>query len=215
MVNKLTILLFYLLTILSLNISLVSSYDVYTIIKDPSNSANYLALAADAGGAIIPGVTGLGIAVRTAKAGDKALGLATKADDLANGVQGVNKLTDAANAEKAAQAGGNAAKTENKIGNVEYSSLTPEAQSAVDKIDAGKGGELRPHPFENRAGDLPMQPDPNYYTAYDTALGKTNDQRIVTGKSGEQYYTDKHYQKGSLNRIIDKFKNYFGGRKNK
>ena len=79
------------------------AYDIYTIIQDPSNSANYIALAADAGGAILPGVTGLGIAVRTAKTADKALDLATTADKISDGVKGVNQLENAKDAERVAQ----------------------------------------------------------------------------------------------------------------
>ncbi|MBS3081492.1 hypothetical protein J4416_00960 [Candidatus Pacearchaeota archaeon] len=85
-------------------------YDIYTIIKDPSSSANYIALAADVGGAIIPGITGLGLAVRTAKAGDKALELATTADKISDGVKGVNQLENAKDAERVAQAGGDYSK---------------------------------------------------------------------------------------------------------
>jgi len=81
-------------------------YDIYTIIKDPSSSANYIALAADVGGAIIPGVTGLGLAVRTTKAADKALDVAATADKLSDTVKGVNALENAKDAEKVAQVGG-------------------------------------------------------------------------------------------------------------
>ena len=63
------LLIFYLLV----NLSLVSSYEADIIIQNPSDSSNYIALTADAGGAILPGVTGLGIAVRTAKGADKVL----------------------------------------------------------------------------------------------------------------------------------------------
>ena len=72
-------------------------------LQNPHNSANYIALAADAGGAILPGVTGLGIAVRTAKGADKALEIATTADKLSDGVQGVKALERGKDAEKAAQ----------------------------------------------------------------------------------------------------------------
>lgn len=60
--------------------------------QDPHNSANYIALAADAVGFAVPGITGLGMAVRTAKGADKVLDAVTTADKLSDGVNGVKAL---------------------------------------------------------------------------------------------------------------------------
>ena len=60
---------------------------------------------------------------------------------------------------------------------------------------------------------LPSNLDSDYYTAYSTPNGKNDPQRIVGGKGGENYYTKDHYK--TFNKIVDKFKNYFGGSKKK
>ncbi|MFH1310903.1 MAG: RHS repeat-associated core domain-containing protein [Nanoarchaeota archaeon] len=59
-------------------------YDLYTIIQNPKESSNYIALAADVGGALLPFATGLGAVIRTTKGVEKA-------GDLAEGFKFLDK----------------------------------------------------------------------------------------------------------------------------
>ena len=72
-------------------------YDIYAIIKNPEDSSNYLALAADVVGAVVPGLTGFGVAVKAAKNADKigdAAKAITKTDDTIDAVRGAEKGVD-------------------------------------------------------------------------------------------------------------------------
>ncbi len=72
---------------------------------------------------------------------------------------------------------------------------------AVDTINRIKNDEPHPFPedgsvFKNREGKLPEK-DNSYYREYTVKTPEVNDRgarMIITGKNGEYYYTDDHYQ---------------------
>jgi len=80
---------------------------------------------------------------------------------------------------------------------VAVSELPPEARATLALIDQGG-----PFPFDqdgvvfqNRERILPRQPS-GYYHEYTVVTPGADDRgarRIVTGKAGEQFYTDDHY----------------------
>jgi len=83
-----------------------------------------------------------------------------------------------------------------------YKSLSPNIQNTINQIQQGKTGSLGPHPYYNKGpGFLPYKKDPNYYTSHYIAdIGKSSRERIITGKAGEMYHTDDHYE--SFKKII-------------
>ncbi len=172
-------------------------YDIYSIIQDPDNSANYVALGLDVAGAALPFVTGLGAGFRVAK--------------------GIDRVSDVADLAKTGEKVGDALKgAENvadKLKETKLSDLPQSVQDTINKIQSGKTDGLRPHEFKNVEGALPKQ-ELGYYTTHDVTSRK-NPERVITGKGGETYYTDKHYEKSSFTKIVDKIKNVFGGSKKK
>lgn len=90
-----------------------------------------------------------------------------------------------------------AAKTMDGMKVVSPNDLPPEARKTLALIE--KGG---PFPysrdgivFENREGRLPSKPS-GYYHEYTVETPGSSDRgarRIITGKNGEIYYTDDHY----------------------
>jgi len=72
---------------------------------------------------------------------------------------------------------------------------------AVDTINRIKNDEPHPFPedgsvFKNREGKLPEK-DNDYYREYTVKTPGVDDRgaiKIITGKNGEYYYTDDHYQ---------------------
>ncbi|MFN8473814.1 MAG: ribonuclease domain-containing protein [Anaerolineae bacterium] len=91
-----------------------------------------------------------------------------------------------------------AAKTMDGMKVVTVNDLPPEARRTIALIE--KGG---PFPysrdgivFENREGRLPPKPS-GYYHEYTVETPGSSDRgarRIITGKNGEIYYTDDHYE---------------------
>lgn len=82
-------------------------------------------------------------------------------------------------------------------GTVKVSDLPPEARATLDLIENGgpfpfrKDGDV----FHNYEGLLPAQRD-GYYREYTVVTPGSPDRgarRIVTGRDGERYYTDDHY----------------------
>ncbi|RUT10136.1 hypothetical protein DSM106972_006310 [Dulcicalothrix desertica PCC 7102] len=83
------------------------------------------------------------------------------------------------------------------IPQVGISQLPPEVQTTVNLI--AKGGSFTyakdGTEFKNREGLLPVQP-PGYYREYTVDTPGVSDRgsrRLITGKSGEIYYTPDHY----------------------
>ncbi|MFN8499243.1 MAG: ribonuclease domain-containing protein [Anaerolineae bacterium] len=90
-----------------------------------------------------------------------------------------------------------AAKTMDGLKVVSPNDLPPEARKTLALIE--KGG---PFPysrdgivFENREGRLPSKPSGYYheYTVETPGSADRGARRIITGKNGEIYYTDDHY----------------------
>ncbi|MCE7083533.1 ribonuclease domain-containing protein [Streptomyces sp. ST2-7A] len=85
------------------------------------------------------------------------------------------------------------------MGTVDVADLPAEAHRTIELIDAGG-----PFPYDkdgSRFGNyekrLPIHPDRAHYREYtvDTpGLNHRGARRIVTGGSGEMYYTDDHYE---------------------
>ncbi len=82
-------------------------------------------------------------------------------------------------------------------GTIRASDLPPEARETLGLIDSGgpfpfrKDGDV----FHNYEGLLPAEKD-GYYREYTVVTPGSPDRgarRIVTGRDGERYYTDDHY----------------------
>ncbi|MEK6871675.1 MAG: RHS repeat-associated core domain-containing protein [Nanoarchaeota archaeon] len=159
------------------------TYDVYQLQQEQS-FGNYLALAADVAGAALPGVTGLGVALKT---GSKASDIGKSFNQLDNVAKGTEKVKD--------------------IGKIGFKDLSKEAQNAINKIKTGETKGLNPHPFENKFKEgytqLPTKTDTSYYTAHDVTTRK-NPERIISSKSGETYYSKDHYK--NFDEVINKIK---------
>lgn len=86
-----------------------------------------------------------------------------------------------------------------KIGKATKNELPSEAIETVELIKKGgpfpytKDGSV----FRNRESKLPIRDDPDYYQEYTVKapgqLGRGS-RRIITGRNGEIYYTEDHYQ---------------------
>jgi len=175
-------------------VSLVAS--IIAFAGDPSlENLGYVGV--DVVSAAVPVLGGVGAFAKGAKVASKA----DEVDDVADVAKNLNKA-------------GDAAKEADKIKEIKFSELPESVQDTINKIESGKTEGLRLHEFKNKYGDIPKK-DSGYYTAYDTTKGRLNDQRIITGKGGEKYYTDKHYEKGSFNKVIDKIKEILGDQKSK
>jgi ribonuclease T1 len=93
---------------------------------------------------------------------------------------------------------GQPAATNDGLPLVDFSALPPEARQTILLID--KGG---PFPYDrdgitfgNRERLLPIRAD-GYYQEYTVITPGSSDRgarRIITGQSGELYYTDDHYE---------------------
>jgi ribonuclease T1 len=96
-----------------------------------------------------------------------------------------------------APAAGHSSVTPLATGTVCHSSLPPEAGDTLELI--GEGGPF-PYPqdgevFQNREGVLPSEPT-GYYHEYTVRTPGSPDRgarRIVTARSGTDYYTSDHY----------------------
>lgn len=81
---------------------------------------------------------------------------------------------------------------------ITYQELPVEAHQTLESIDKGE-----PFPyskdgisFHNREGKLPSK-EMGYYREYTVKTPNASDRgarRIITGKNGEKYFTDDHYQ---------------------
>jgi len=85
------------------------------------------------------------------------------------------------------------------VSNVNYKNLPSNVQKTIDQIQGGRTEHLRPHTYYNipNSGEIRLPTKPQgYYMTHDIANeGKKGAQRIITGKSGEIYYTPQHYLK--------------------
>ena len=171
-------------------------YDINELRQEQSLT-NYIALGLDVAGAALPFATGLGAGFKVAK--------------------GIDKVSDVADVAKAGEKVGDVSKTVetaiDKIKETKLSDLPQNVQDTINKIQQGKTEGLRPHEFKNKEGILPKK-ESSYYTTHDVT-NKNNPERIITGKNRETYYTDKHYEKGSFSKVIDKIKDILRDSKKK
>jgi ribonuclease T1 len=87
--------------------------------------------------------------------------------------------------------------TPRATGTICHSSLPPQADDTLRLIDAGGPFPYRQdgQAFQNREGVLPSEPS-GYYHEYTVKTPGSPDRgarRIVTAKSGTDYYTSNHY----------------------
>ncbi|MCC2630435.1 MAG: hypothetical protein K0S38_244, partial [Candidatus Paceibacter sp.] len=166
-------------------------YDLYNITKSyyngESTKGHWASLVLDVGGAFIPGVTGLGFA-------------AGHLDDVSKGVETINAV------DKAKDSGRTITRFIDNI-EVDYFgqkiSGTADVKPTLDRIQKGNilgqfrndGTIFRNDPL-NGQYILPQKPL-GYYTEYvHFTPGKSGPgtQRIITGRSGELYYSSDHYK---------------------
>ena len=168
-------------------------YDVYTIIQDPHNSANYIALAADAVGFAVPGITGLGMAVRTAKGADKALEIATTADKLSDGVNGVKALERGKDVEKAAQVGGDYSKLQENFQRGRESEAFTLTQEGLQK---------NTQTFEVKVNGENVRTRPDSLGEIGNSVIEVKDRQSVSYTKQLQAQTELAKQKGAKPQLI-------------
>ena len=162
-------------------------------LQNPHNSANYIALAADAGGAILPGVTGLGIAVRTAKGADKALEIATTADKLSDGVNGVKALERGKDVEKAAQVGGDYSKLQENFQRGRESEAFTLTQEGLQK---------NTQTFEVKVNGENVRTSPDSLGEIGNSVIEVKDRQSVSYTKQLQAQTELAKQKGAKPQLI-------------
>jgi hypothetical protein len=86
--------------------------------------------------------------------------------------------------------------------------LPPNVQKTISQIRQGKVQHLNPHTFKNlppKPGSKPLlsfNKDPKYYTTHYTANEpRTMQNRVISGRGGEIYYTPDHYRNAM--KVID------------
>ncbi|MGH1436755.1 MAG: RHS repeat-associated core domain-containing protein [Lewinella sp.] len=140
---------------------------------------SYASLSADAGAALIPGVTGAGLAVRAGNTTIKATSTATKVLKTAGKVKVENaRIIDRVNGI-------------DEIRNVDVT-------NTINRI---KSGGKNPHKndgtiFKNRENRLPTQ-QPGYYKEYvhpTNGIKGAGAQRIIKGNDGSMWYSPDHYR---------------------
>ncbi len=132
------------------------AWDVYEITRDPHNTWNWVALAADIGAAVLPAVPAVaGVAVRGGKAAKAAVEVASHVDEAAEAVQAIAHADEAADIARAAT---NLAEITNPLpGTRRFARALPEnvarlIEAGRTDIPLGKPGD--PDVFITAAEDL-------------------------------------------------------------